>query len=76
MQQHLKPLCAVKNPASLVFVTVRGGPVKRLQDMGFVPGEKFRIVNNADHGPVMIVLKGTTLAIGAQLACKIMVREA
>ncbi len=72
----LKCLSEIKGPARLVFVTVRGDGVRKLQDMGLLPGEKFGLIHNADHGPVMISLKGTTLAIGARLAHKIMVREA
>jgi Fe2+ transport system protein FeoA len=73
--KQLKSLSDVQGPAQVVFVAVRGECVKKLQDMGLLPGEKFGLIHNANHGPVMISLKGTTVAIGSRLAHKIMVRE-
>ena len=73
--KSLKCLSEIQSPAKLVFVAVRGEGVKKLQDMGLLPGERFSLMNSADHGPVMISLKGTAVAIGSRLAHKIMVRE-
>ncbi len=71
----LKSLSEVQSPADVVFVAVRGDGVRKLQDMGLLPGERFSLLNDAHCGPVMISLKGTTVAIGSRLAHKIMVRE-
>ncbi len=73
--RSLKCLSEIMSPAQVVFVAVRGDGVRKLQDMGLLPGENFGLIHNADHGPVMISLKGTTVAIGSRLAHKIMVRE-
>ena len=73
--KQLKSLSEVRAPSQVVFVAVRGDVVKKLQDMGLLPGERFAIIQNANYGPVTILLKGTTVAIGSRLAHKIMVRE-
>jgi Fe2+ transport system protein FeoA len=59
----------------LVFIAFEGGPVRKLQEMGLLPAEKFSVLHNAGHGPVTVSLKGTTLAIGHSLASRIIVRE-
>jgi len=62
---------------SVVFVSIDGGcgVVKRLSDMGLVPGEIIRILNSPGIGPVTLLVKGTKLALGNGLAKKIFIKE-
>jgi ferrous iron transport protein A len=61
----------------LIFVTVQGGrgAMQRLADMGLVPGQRIRVLNNSGFGPVTILLKGARIALGYGLARKIIVEE-
>jgi Fe2+ transport system protein FeoA len=52
-----------------------GGEVQlRLASLGILPGQKIRIVQPSDFGPVMIAVKGSKLALGRGVSHKIMVR--
>lgn len=61
----------------LLFLHVRGGKgaCGRLLDMGLVPGEKIRIVQDTGRGQVLLEVKGVKVAIGRGLAEKIIVEE-
>ncbi|MDD5040769.1 MAG: FeoA domain-containing protein [Patescibacteria group bacterium] len=61
----------------LVFMSVdKGcGIARKLTEMGLIPGERLRILNNPGHGPVTLFIKGSKLALGQALADKIMVKE-
>jgi len=47
----------------------------KLKNMGLKPGVRFNIVSSTQDGPVIINLKGTTLALGYGIQSKIMVEE-
>ena len=66
-----------KSGHSVVLVSIDGGcgVVKRLSDMGLIPGEIIRILNSSGIGPVTLLVKGTKLALGYGLAKKIFVKE-
>jgi ferrous iron transport protein B len=51
------------------------GMKKKLAEMGFVPGEKVKRIESSANGPVIVVVKGTKIAIGRGMADKIIVRE-
>ncbi len=59
--------------ARVVSISGGRGVVKRLNDMGFSPGAEVAVVNRAIAGPLMVMVKGTKVAIGRGLATKIMV---
>lgn len=61
----------------LRFISVEGGQgaKQKLAEMGLVPGEGIRILNNSGFGSVSICVKGTKLALGHGLAKKVLVRE-
>ncbi len=48
--------------------------MRRLQEMGLIPGQIVRIIRNSSVGPVEISVLGTHLAIGRGIAAKIIVK--
>jgi len=70
-------LSKVKTGSQVVFISVDGGlhSRSRLADMGLLPGEKIKVVQNTGHGPVTVLMKGSKVALGHGLAEKIIVKE-
>ncbi|MCD6460739.1 ferrous iron transport protein A [bacterium] len=70
-------LIDVKTGDSAVFVSIEGGcgVIKRLSEMGLVPGETIKVLNGSGIGPVTLFVKGTKLVLGYGLARKIFVKE-
>ncbi len=60
--------------AEIVRLSGGRGFVRRLQEMGLVPGQIIEIVRNTPVGPVELSVIGTHLAIGRGIASKITVR--
>ena len=48
---------------------------KKLNDMGLTPGVVFNIVSATGHGPIVIDLRGTRLALGRGVVSKIIIEE-
>ena len=60
--------------AKIIGFTHHGrGFVRRLQEMGILPGETVRVERNIFAGPVELIVKGTHLAIGKGIAMRILV---
>jgi len=60
-------------------VDVRGGPrmVRRLAEMGLVPGARLSVVGGwGGRGPVMVRLGGGKLGLGRGMARRVLVRPA
>ena len=59
------------------FNSCEGGDsaMAKLADMGLLPGERIKVINNTGIGPVTLEIKGSKVAIGHGLARKIMVEE-
>jgi len=74
----MSPLTKANKNAYLVF-SAFGNIVdkdrQRLIDMGLVPGESIRILQQA-HGCVTLMLKGSKIALDHKTAGEIIVREA
>ena len=69
---------AMACPGEIVTVTgVRAGwgLHRRLADMGLTPGVQIRLINSQMHGPVLIDLRGSRVALGRGVAQKIIVKE-
>lgn len=49
--------------------------MQRLADMGILPGESLKVLQNQGHGPVTIYVKGTRVALGHKIAEAIEVKE-
>ena len=50
------------------------GMASRLSAMGLVPGVEVRILRNRGHGPALVEVKGTRLALGRGMAAHILVK--
>ena len=48
----------------------------RVANLGFTPGAPLKVLQNRGHGPVLVSLRGTLVALGRAEAAKIVVREA
>ena len=51
------------------------GLIRRLLDLGITKGCTFTVVQGGGHGPVLIEVRGTRIALGHGMACRILVRE-
>ena len=73
----MKNLSDVKSGCAAIIVFIYGGRGAhyRLVELGLLPGEKIKMVQNTGFGPVTIYVKGSRLSIGHGLAQKIIVRE-
>lgn len=70
-------LTQARENVNLVFISLEGGrgAMQRLTDMGLVPGERLKILNNSGFGPITVLIKGAKVALGYGLANKIIVKE-
>ncbi len=70
-------LTQAKKNIDLLFLSVEGGrgAAQRLSDMGLVPGEKLKVLNNPGFGPVTVLIKGVKVGLGHGLAFKILIKE-
>lgn len=59
------------------FLTIEGGmrAAQRLQELGLLPGETIKVIDNAGHGPMTVSIKGAKIALGHGLANRIFVEE-
>ncbi|MCD6426896.1 MAG: ferrous iron transport protein A [Caldisericaceae bacterium] len=60
--------------AEIVSLAGGYGFMRRLQEMGLIPGQIVEVVRNSAMGPVEISVMGTHLAIGRGIAAKVIVR--
>jgi len=51
------------------------GILLRLKSIGLYPGKIVEVLNNPGHGPILIKVNETRIAIGRGMAMKIMVRR-
>lgn len=51
----------------------RHGLVSRLSSLGFTPGARVTMVQNFGHGPIIVMVRGTRIALGRGEAQKIIV---
>jgi len=60
----------------IFFIGGGRGASQRLADLGLTPRTEITVVKSAlFHGPLMVCVRGTTLAIGRGLASRVFVRE-
>ncbi len=50
--------------------------MRRLMDLGITKGCIFTVVQGSGHGPVLVEVRGTRIALGQGRACRILVEEA
>ncbi len=76
MFNEIMPLADVPENTKVQIVSFSGGYnfVRRLQEMGLVPGQIAKIIRNSKIGPVEVSVMGSNLAIGRGIASKILVK--
>jgi len=69
------PLPMTTNGDRVWVVEIKGGHrmVRRLTDLGIVPGMEITVVNRAESGSVIVGLQGCRIGIGAGMAHRVMV---
>jgi len=80
MPDNSKPtlsLAEVKTGEHVVFQTINLGKgiASRLISLGFTPGVVIEMTQNYGHGPLVVTIRGTRVALGRQEAQKITVRK-
>ncbi len=70
-------LSAVHSGETVRVRTIQGGChiVGRLASLGFTPGARLRVVQNRGHGPLIVALRDTRVALGRGEAAKIWVES-
>ncbi len=75
--RNVRPITSLLDGQRGVICFIEGGrgASQRLADLGMTPGTEVKVVKCAlFHGPLMICVRGTTLAIGRGLAARIFVK--
>jgi len=77
MVSSTKPLSHIKDGEKVKFVSVDAGRGLKnlLAAMGLVPNTEFSVVKNGGHGPMILAVKHSRLALGRVMATKIMVTK-
>lgn len=70
------PLAMVPEGQTVRLVTIDGGcsMVKRLTEIGLVPGAEITVVQNGRAGPFLLAVNGARLALGRGMAYRVRVR--
>ena len=68
-------LSAVRGGEVVRIRTLQGGHhfLSRLASLGFTPGARLRVVQNYGHGPIIVNVRDTRVALGRGEAEKILV---
>jgi len=72
------PLTMARPGERMTLVALRGGQRmrKRLADLGLTASTSLHIVQGSGHGPLIVAVRGTRLAIGRGMAHHILVKPA
>lgn len=75
LTDHLRPLTDLKRKESGILQELRGGAGfrSRLAALGFTPGTMVTMLQNRGHGPVIVTVRDTKIALGRGEATKILV---
>ena len=70
------PLAIAAVGQEVVLAAVDGGAKlqHRLAEMGLMPGARFKIINNSQPGPFIILVKDTRLVLGRGMVHAVTVR--
>lgn len=77
MTTYCVSLSDARTGESVRIESMRGGHqfLSRLASLGFTPGTHLRVVQNFGHGPIIVSLRDTRVALGRGEACKILVER-
>jgi len=72
------PLIMLSENEEAVIVEVNGGMglTRRLSEMGFTYGTKLKVLHSSPPGPILVMVRGSRIALGRGVAMKIMVSSA
>ncbi len=75
LTNHFHPLTDLKRRESGIIQELRGGAGfrSRLAALGFTPGIAVTMLQNRGHGPVIVNVRDTKIALGRGEATKILV---
>jgi Fe2+ transport system protein FeoA len=75
--QNGPSLGSVRNGESVQIRGMDGGHqfLRRLASLGFTPGVHLEVIQNYGHGPIIVRLRDTRVALGRGEAEKILVRK-
>jgi Fe2+ transport system protein FeoA len=67
----------VQTGDSVQIRAMQGGHqfLSRLASLGFTPGARLRVIQNFGHGPIIVNLRDTRVALGRGEADKILVKR-
>ena len=71
------PLILAKAGKKVRIASIEGGhPIQsRLADLGLFPNVEVQVLNGSRSGPLLVMVKGSRLALGRSLSSMIMVEE-
>ena len=71
------PLADLKTGEHAVYLYIQGGRgvACRLTSLGFTPGVEVEMIQNYHHGPLVVLVRGTRVALGRQEAQKTTVQR-
>ena len=71
------PLDQLKGGACAIVRKLRGGTdfINRLASMGLSVGSQLEVLQNRGSGPVLVLVRGTRIALGRGEALKILLQE-
>ena len=78
MSEKQQPLITMRPGEKVIIKEIAGGSSlkRRLNEMGLNRGTQINIVRNDGWGPVLIALSSSRIALGRQMASKILVEKA
>ncbi len=71
------PLAEMKSGEQAAILSFQGGNglISRLTSLGFTPGVEVTMTQNFGHGPLIVMVRGTRVALGRGEAQKILVER-
>ena len=71
----MTPLSMINTGTKVVVQEITGGMKlrNRLIALGILPGAEIEVLNNPAHGPFIMAVKGSRIAIGRGMASRIIV---
>ncbi len=77
MAHRLTPLTELRSHEEGAVAELQGGKafVSRLAPLGFTPGAPLTMIQNYGHGPLIVCVRDTRIALGRGEAAKIMVQR-
>jgi len=77
MKEEIVKLSDLKRGEKGVVVHVTGGRglMRRIAEMGFIPGTEVKVLRGAPfRGPIEVLVRGVSVALGRGVASKILVK--